>query len=465
MSDSLDSRERDLFDSATTGDSSAPTDRALVNLPPSGTESDEDDEEDAMTAAEVLKQMNEIWLNENASPTLLPHRDEIVQLLLGCIRDMEENFANNRDNPDFQLIINVHQLEVHRLTYIINDYLRKRLEKIDTYPEQIMLEDKARIESGCNPNKVLLSAEERTYVNKRLLADKEMMDRVFLNKLPEALRTLHAPGQDLSVERVFLQVNSEPVSGIAMPDMKEPDSEYLIDLEPRSRHLLPFLSVRDALEENKIYVMRGKMELRELPDEYCAKIHKCFAYQKDVDEIIGRLENVVQQNPAVRSAGAIEAKRRQNPFELLAGSVKHFRVTLTNEENKESLVSIESMLRRLAIYDREVQVKSRRAMPNMRRYTSSEMSLLRKGQKRERTSKTVVDIENAACAVEMCNMQIGMLKKYSEKLPEYKAAHQQEVIEFFGILMKNYRKVTMDIIVTLEALGVHAFLEDPSTTK
>ncbi|KAK0407140.1 hypothetical protein QR680_019026 [Steinernema hermaphroditum] len=95
MSDSLDSHERDLLDSATTGDSSAPTDRTFVNLLPSGTESDGDYEEDAITAAEVLKQMNEIWLHENASPTLLPHRDEIVHLLVGCIRDMEANFANN----------------------------------------------------------------------------------------------------------------------------------------------------------------------------------------------------------------------------------------------------------------------------------------------------------------------------------------------------------------------------------
>uniref|UniRef100_A0A1I8A9H5 GINS complex subunit 4 n=1 Tax=Steinernema glaseri TaxID=37863 RepID=A0A1I8A9H5_9BILA len=256
MSLPLDS-EHDLFASPEADDSASTSTLAPANMPQSASSMNDDDNasEDGVTPAEVLKQMNEIWLNENASPTLLPHRDEIVQALLDCIRDMEDNFANHRDNPDFQLIINIHQLEVHRLTYIINDYLRKRLEKIDRYPEEIKLEDEARVRNRCDPDRVLLSQEEREYVNKRLDADRAMMNRVFLNRIPEVLRTLEAPGQDLSIERVFLQVNSEPVNGVAMPDMKEPDSEYLIDLQPRSRHLLPFLSVREALEENKVRLM------------------------------------------------------------------------------------------------------------------------------------------------------------------------------------------------------------------
>ncbi|TKR88539.1 hypothetical protein L596_012765 [Steinernema carpocapsae] len=216
---------------------------------------EEDDDEEAMSASDILKVMNEIWLNENASPTLLPHRSEIVEALLSCIRDMQENFANNRDKPEYQLMIQIHQLEVHRITYLVNDYVRARLRKIDFFPEEILREDEKRRRENVPDNRELLSSPEREYVQKRLAADRALLNRAFLNSLPDVLRTIEAPGQDLTVERVFLEVNSEPVNGISMPDMKEPESEFLIDLQPRSRHLLPFLSVRDALEDNQVRLL------------------------------------------------------------------------------------------------------------------------------------------------------------------------------------------------------------------
>lgn len=107
----------------------------------------EEDEEDtdALTAAQVIEKMEETWINEKFAPEILPHQKELVECILEQIRYVEDNLGS-LDNKNFAK--SVHQLQVDRLRFLIASYLRTRLEKIETYFLSILNQEQARLERG-----------------------------------------------------------------------------------------------------------------------------------------------------------------------------------------------------------------------------------------------------------------------------------------------------------------------------
>lgn len=86
--------------------------------------------------------MKEAWINEKFAPEILPHKNEVVECLLGQISYMEKNLENLGNN-DMQKML--HQMELDRLRFIVTSYLRIRLEKIETYVFAILNADEQRI--------------------------------------------------------------------------------------------------------------------------------------------------------------------------------------------------------------------------------------------------------------------------------------------------------------------------------
>lgn len=77
--------------------------------------------------------------------------------MLGQIAHMEENLSTLSSN-DFLYV--VHQLELERIKYLLADYLRCRLKKIEKYTAYLLAEDAQR--SG---NHKRLSPEETKFAN------------------------------------------------------------------------------------------------------------------------------------------------------------------------------------------------------------------------------------------------------------------------------------------------------------
>uniref|UniRef100_A0A1B6LT31 GINS complex subunit 4 n=1 Tax=Graphocephala atropunctata TaxID=36148 RepID=A0A1B6LT31_9HEMI len=87
-------------------------------------------DEEMMTAAGVLKSLEEAWLNEKLSPEILPHKTEQVDCMMEQIHHMEENLKK-LDKNDFR--VGLHKLELDRIRYLITSYLRTRINKIEMF--------------------------------------------------------------------------------------------------------------------------------------------------------------------------------------------------------------------------------------------------------------------------------------------------------------------------------------------
>lgn len=107
-----------------------------------------DSQDEQLTAAQLIVTMEEAWINEKFAPEILPHKNEVVELLLGQIQYFEERLED-LDNRDFQK--NIRQMEIDRLRYLVSSYLRNRLEKIEEFAVKIVKEEERRLERQEEP--------------------------------------------------------------------------------------------------------------------------------------------------------------------------------------------------------------------------------------------------------------------------------------------------------------------------
>ncbi|KJH46314.1 synthetic lethal mutants of dpb11-1 five [Dictyocaulus viviparus] len=134
--------------------------------------------EEEITPDEVLRQMRLAWQNEMAAPCLLPHRYDIIECLVDQIEGMEENLSR-RTEKVASLRISAHRLELHRLTYITNDYMRRRLQKIEKNPRRALREHSNRHTAGLS---VLLSDQEKIFAERYAKAEAQLMGEICLGE-------------------------------------------------------------------------------------------------------------------------------------------------------------------------------------------------------------------------------------------------------------------------------------------
>lgn len=102
-----------------------------------------DTQDEQLTAAQLIEIMEEAWINEKFAPEVLPHKYEVVELLLGQIHYFEERLED-LDSRDFQK--NIRQMEIDRMRYLVSSYLRNRLEKIENFAVSIVKEEENRLD-------------------------------------------------------------------------------------------------------------------------------------------------------------------------------------------------------------------------------------------------------------------------------------------------------------------------------
>ena len=120
------------------------------------TGSAEEQYEEELTAAEVLQKLEDAWLNEKHAPELLESKMEIVECMLDqvktieekhlylylihlhlvhlytCmlqVKTMEENLAKVKKGD---IRVPVHRMEIQRIKFMANSYLRLRMRKIQS---------------------------------------------------------------------------------------------------------------------------------------------------------------------------------------------------------------------------------------------------------------------------------------------------------------------------------------------
>lgn len=80
--------------------------------------------------------MTQALINESAAPKILPHKIHLVECLVDQIEHMESNISKQTDKSNIKCT--AHRMELYRINYIINTYLRFFLSRgINDMLEQI----------------------------------------------------------------------------------------------------------------------------------------------------------------------------------------------------------------------------------------------------------------------------------------------------------------------------------------
>lgn len=66
--------------------------------------------------------MTQSYVNEISSPILLPHKFTYVDCLVQQMEHMEEIIARQSDKTNVKMT--AHRMELYRITYIVNAYIR-----------------------------------------------------------------------------------------------------------------------------------------------------------------------------------------------------------------------------------------------------------------------------------------------------------------------------------------------------
>uniref|UniRef100_A0A915Q065 DNA replication complex GINS protein SLD5 n=1 Tax=Setaria digitata TaxID=48799 RepID=A0A915Q065_9BILA len=209
-----------------------------------------EDDEESITPSQLVREITIAWQNEICSPRLLPHVEMVVDLMIDQLESMEENFSKCKDHTSLKIVL--HKMEVQRLAYMINEYIRTRLKKIEKDVEVLQNEDDER---GRTNSPRLFSAAEKVFVERYELMKRNLMKTCFLERIPPVLQRLPTTTLDMSAERVIIEVTNDKQEQAVIPEMTDVLSDRTVDLPPGSIHFIPYPSIADLLEANKVRLL------------------------------------------------------------------------------------------------------------------------------------------------------------------------------------------------------------------
>ncbi|KAE9547967.1 hypothetical protein FO519_008819 [Halicephalobus sp. NKZ332] len=208
--------------------------------------------QEEVSTADVLKRMTEVWTNECASPTILPHQFDLVDILVDQSEHMTANIARVPEAHRRDLKCTVHEMELHRISYVINSYLRTRLKKIEDDPMGILKEDDSKRSQG---KEELLEERERAFAKEFLESSAQLLESQFLKHLPPSMATIPVPKKDRKQERVFFEVLESNLEDMTVPNLQTKSDLYVVPLTKGSKHMAPFNSVEEYLDKGQIRLL------------------------------------------------------------------------------------------------------------------------------------------------------------------------------------------------------------------
>ncbi|KAM9252440.1 LOW QUALITY PROTEIN: DNA replication complex GINS protein SLD5 [Cariama cristata] len=117
------------------------------------TEGDSDGGRDlVLTPAQLIRSLEQAWLNEKFAPELLESKPEIIE----CVVEQLDHMEANLKLKEGDLKVSIHHMEIERIRYVLSSYLRCRLVKIEKFFPHVLEKEKSRAEG--EPS--ILSPEE-----------------------------------------------------------------------------------------------------------------------------------------------------------------------------------------------------------------------------------------------------------------------------------------------------------------
>lgn len=209
-----------------------------------------DEGEELTTAAQVIQKLEEVWVNEKLCPDLLPYESELVECLLDQIQHMERSLQKIKKG-DFRIVF--HKMELDRIRFVLNSYLRTRLEKVEKFGAYYLNQ-----QSSGEFDVYQMSNEERDFARtyhknaKNYLLD--VMDNMPSNM--QNLKMEDVAGQPQIDQSVFIKVKKES-RGIMLEESSTiltpaGGDDEIVDLEKGTQHILRYKPIAHLLKNGAL---------------------------------------------------------------------------------------------------------------------------------------------------------------------------------------------------------------------
>lgn len=154
------------------------------------------------------------WISERSCPELLPYETKATGVLVDRIAEEQALLDEANDGKRAGLAEELRQMSVDRWNYVLTQYLRTRLKKIERFITYIMLSDMDGVRKRLSPAELDFATKYKAIVEENFNAG-------FLQSFPEKLRSLEDGGKivDRPDLTEFVVVRFlEDTSGVAVDD-------------------------------------------------------------------------------------------------------------------------------------------------------------------------------------------------------------------------------------------------------
>uniref|UniRef100_A0A669PU72 DNA replication complex GINS protein SLD5 n=2 Tax=Phasianus colchicus TaxID=9054 RepID=A0A669PU72_PHACC len=217
-----------------------------------GEEPDSDDgsEELVLTPLQLIRSLEQAWLNEKFAPELLESKPEIIECVVEQLDHMEANLKRAKKGD---LKVSVHRMEIERIRYVLSSYLRCRLVKIEKFFPHVLEKEKSRARG--EPS--ILSPEEFAFAKEYMANTETYLKNVALKHMPPNLQKVallkSVPKPNLD-SFVFLRVLKRQENILVEPETDE-QREYTIDLEEGSQHLIRYKTIAPLVASGAVQLI------------------------------------------------------------------------------------------------------------------------------------------------------------------------------------------------------------------
>ncbi|KAI8880252.1 GINS complex, Sld5 component [Backusella circina FSU 941] len=191
--------------------------------------------------------LTQAWINERNAPDLLAYRRFLVEPLIESLEKQSERVAEDIESgSDNKLHIMIYQTEMERVKYLLRNYLRTRLYKIEKYTLYLLRRHDLN---------TLLSPQEIVYARRyQELVESHNFDS-FLHQLPRSQHKQDEKHGDVNMvvtpnmdAPVFCQV-LDNIGHIVLQSRENDDS---ILFEKNDIYILRYRDIEQYLDEGRV---------------------------------------------------------------------------------------------------------------------------------------------------------------------------------------------------------------------
>ena len=199
-----------------------------------------------MSLSQEILQLESALRREKVSPEILMYEETLVGKILTGIEEKQEILDSTpTETIEQQFEYQIYQLDLDRIKYLLSNYLRTRLIKIQSLAITIAINEQAE----------MLSTTEFDFLKKYYILKTNHFKRSFLLKIPEQFRKIeheeHSKSPD-SLPNMEKYVFIKALEEIGTYHLETGED---IDIHKDDIFLLPYISIKPLLLANKVDVV------------------------------------------------------------------------------------------------------------------------------------------------------------------------------------------------------------------